>query len=246
MDNRTEAKRLYIEEELTPLQIAERLGIPGSTVRSWKSKERWDDGAPARTAKSRACEIKPGTAPFQPRNTMSTRHGLYARYLPDETRDIIEQLKDSSPIEILWDQIQLAQAALFRAQMLMHVKDHSDHFKAKTGYTDGQNSESERWEVQTAWDRQASFLNAQAKAQSVLQKMIQQYDELCRSELATEEQRARIDKIRASIDIEERRYALEQRKAGMGDDIDSESGIAYMPGVDQTLLEGALPDPEGL
>ena len=43
MDARQEARRLYQEESLTPSQIAERLGVSQSTVRSWKSRDKWDD-----------------------------------------------------------------------------------------------------------------------------------------------------------------------------------------------------------
>jgi len=39
---RQEAKRLYLDEHLTPAQIAERLGVSQSTVRSWKSRDKWD------------------------------------------------------------------------------------------------------------------------------------------------------------------------------------------------------------
>ena len=40
---RQEAKRLYLEEHLTPGQIAERLGVSPGTVRSWKTRDKWDD-----------------------------------------------------------------------------------------------------------------------------------------------------------------------------------------------------------
>lgn len=39
---RQEAKRLYLDEHLTPAQIAERLGIQAGTVRKWKQRDKWD------------------------------------------------------------------------------------------------------------------------------------------------------------------------------------------------------------
>lgn len=241
---RLEAKRLYLEEYLQPAQIAERLGVLAGTVRGWKHKDNWNAGTPKRSAQNHARETKPGCRPpFQPKNQKATLHGLFARYLPDETRDIVQQMQERSPLDVLWDQIQLAYAALIRAQQIMHVRDREDVTETKVGFTDGANSDSERWEVQQAWDKHASFLNAQAKAQAALTRMLQQYDELCRSELATEEQKARIASINLEMEIARERMALEQRKAGLGDDIESESGIAYLPGVDDSLLVGAIPDP---
>jgi hypothetical protein len=45
------------------------------------------------------------------------------------------------------------------------------------------------------------------------------------------------------LDMDREKLELEKRKAGLSDDIEQECGIAYMPGQDQSLLEGALPDP---
>ena len=57
----------------------------------------------------------------------------------------------------------------------------------------------ERWEVQQAWDKQNEFLKAQARAQSELRSLIKQYDEMLHKnwELASEEQRTRIDVMKA-------------------------------------------------
>lgn len=39
--NRVEARRLFEEEHLSPAEIAQRLGIPVNTVRSWKLRDQW-------------------------------------------------------------------------------------------------------------------------------------------------------------------------------------------------------------
>ncbi|MEF9919169.1 MAG: hypothetical protein RR790_07905, partial [Eubacterium sp.] len=62
-----------------------------------------------------------------------------------------------------------------------------------------QATSSEKWEVQQAWDKQASFLKAQSQAMRTLQNLIKQYEDMLKSDMATEEQRARIDKIKAEI-----------------------------------------------
>ena len=52
--------------------------------------------------------------------------------------------------------------------------------------------------MQQAWDKQNEFLKAQARAQAELRSLIKQYDEMLHKnwELASEEQRARIDVLK--------------------------------------------------
>ena len=59
-----------------------------------------------------------------------------------------------------------------------------------------------QWEVQQAWDKHANFLQAQARAQKEIRGLIKQYDELLhkRWDLATDEQKARIEQIKANTD----------------------------------------------
>ena len=63
----------------------------------------------------------------------------------------------------------------------------------------GSESWGEKWEVQQAWDKQNDFMKAQARAQGELRAMIKQYDEMLHRnwELATEEQRLRIEIMKA-------------------------------------------------
>lgn len=42
MGNREEAKRLYLEEQLSPTEIADRLKVGAATVRKWKQRDNWD------------------------------------------------------------------------------------------------------------------------------------------------------------------------------------------------------------
>ena len=55
------------------------------------------------------------------------------------------------------------------------------------------------------WDKQANFLKSQARAQGELRSLIKQYDEMLHKnwELATEEQKARIDVMRAKANLNE-------------------------------------------
>lgn len=53
--------------------------------------------------------------------------------------------------------------------------------------------------MQQAWDKQNNFLKAQARAQGELRNLIKQYDEMLHRDwdLATEEQKVRIAKLKA-------------------------------------------------
>ena len=51
----------------------------------------------------------------------------------------------------------------------------------------------------TAIEREEHFLKSQSTAMMALTRMIKQYDELCRSSLVTEEQVARVNKLKAEV-----------------------------------------------
>lgn len=133
------------------------------------------------------------------------------------------------PLDVLWDQIQIAYAAIIRAQSIMYVKDREDKTIEKVEEKDG-NIIGERWEVQQAWDKQSNFLQAQARAQKSLEGLVKQYDNMLRErgELATEEQRARIEQIKARTEqikgadqnpVEDK---VEKLLGRIGDELESE------------------------
>ena len=105
------------------------------------------------------------------------------------------------PLDVLWDQIQIAYAAIIRAQQIMYVRDRDDKTIEKIANQNGKVT-GEKWEVQQAWDKQANFLKSQARAQSELRSMVKQYNRLLHEnwELATEEQRARVKKLEAETE----------------------------------------------
>ena len=128
------------------------------------------------------------------------KFGFFSKYLPEETVSIIQEMP-TDPLDVLWDQIQIAYAAIIRAQQIMYVRDRDDKTIEKIEEKDG-NVIGERWEVQQAWDKQGKCLQAQARAQSELRSLIKQYDELLhkRWDLASDEQKARIAQIKAQTD----------------------------------------------
>lgn len=206
--NRDKAFEIYSENNgnIELVEIAERLGVSAGTVRGWKSKDKWEPKIKGTFQKKNTERSKnPRGAPKGSKNalghgapkgnTNALKHGLFAKYLPQEVYEIAQELSDKQPIDILWENITLTYANLLHAQRILFVQNIEDNStfvtstgKAGTGY-----------EHHTAWDKQGKALAAIARAQSELKSMIKTYDELTRSPLVTEEQRLRIDNLKAQL-----------------------------------------------
>lgn len=182
------------------------LDISEKTVGGWKCKDKWSEqlNGVLQTDKRSTPKQKGGqpgnkNATGPPGNKHAEKFGFFSKYLPPETKEIFDAVQDADPIDLLWHQIQIQYAAIVRAQRIMYVEDIDDVTTTKISESFGEASSSERWEVQQAWDKQASFLQAQSRAMKTLQSLFKQYDELLKSDLATEEQKARIDRLKAEI-----------------------------------------------
>lgn len=196
-----EALALY-RQGFKLVEIAKRLELPEGTVRRWKSTYKWSERESKRSEKANVRKRggQPGNhnATGPPGNQHALKHGLFSRYLPQETMEILQITESSDPIDLLWMQIQIAFAAIIRAQNIAYVKDRDDKtvekVEEKYGKVDG-----ERWEVQQAWDKQAAFMTAQARAQSELRGLIKQYEALleARGKADHPEWAARLEKIKA-------------------------------------------------
>ena len=201
-DERTEqAKEMYLKG-MKLVEIAARLDLPEGTIRSWKNRQKWDCNVAneKRNVAKRKRGGQPGNhnATGPPGNKNAEKYGFFSKYLPEETREIFSAIEQADPLDLLWHQIQIAYAAIIRAQQIMYVRDRDDKTIEKVEEKEG-NVYGERWEVQQAWDKQANFLKSQARAQGELRSLIKQYDEMLHKnwELATEEQRSRIAQMKA-------------------------------------------------
>lgn len=137
-----------------------------------------------------------GAAPL--RNGNAATHGLYRKYLPQEIYNLKEELKEAvnnDSLSIIWDSIMLQYTQIIHAQRIMFVRDKEDMTKELRKKKLTESGFEEEWEIQFAWDKQASFLNAQSKAMSTLVTLIEKYDRLAN----TEEQKLRIEKLKKEI-----------------------------------------------
>lgn len=197
-----EALALY-QQGLKLIEIARKLDIPEGTVRRWKCTYKWDsERSQPEKPNARKRGGQPGNrnraAPKG--NKRAEKFGFYSKYLPEETLEIFGEIQDADPLDLLWDQIRFSYTAIVRAQKIAYVKDQQDKTIERIEEKDG-NVIGERWEVQQAWDKQANFMKAQARAMDTLRGLIKQYTEMLqeRGETATEEQKLRLELLRSKL-----------------------------------------------
>lgn len=186
--------QILYEKGSTFKAILEQYKISAKTVRQWASKYKWvrQKGSKKSTeTKRKASSVCIGKL----QNTNAVKHGLFSKYLPAETLELVGNIEMMSPLDILWENICLKYAAIIRSQKIMFVKDANDVTKRMT--MDG--AEATSYQYTEAYEKQASFLIAQSRAMGTLMSLIKQYDELCRSELVTDEQRLRIEKLKMEL-----------------------------------------------
>ncbi|MBO3634430.1 phage terminase small subunit [Bacillus subtilis] len=207
--------------------LAEKYGVSVNTIKSWKQRHGWErkKGAPisksmhtkkgGQPGNKNAIGNKGGAAPAGNQNAVT--HGFFSKFLPEETLEIMEEIQERSPADIIWDQIQIQYAAIIRAQPIMFVQDKDDlvkeQKKAKYVYQPQEDEDGneyfeksiaeEEFEIQFAWDRQASFLNAQSRAMGELRSLIKQFVLLAHEEderrLKLEQMRLNIEKVKKDI-----------------------------------------------
>lgn len=207
--NRDKAFEIYSEHNgnIELIEIAERLGVSAGTVRGWKSKDKWEPKIKGTLQKKNTERSKnPRGAPKGSKNalghgapkgnTNAIKHGLFAKYLPQEVYEIAQELSEKQPIDILWENITLTYANLLHAQRILYVQDVDDTTSVLIATTAKGGAS---YEIHTSWDKQGKALAAIARAQTELRGMIKTYDELTRSPLVTEEQRLRIENLKAQL-----------------------------------------------
>lgn len=210
-------------------EIAEKYGVSVNTVKSWKQRNGWDRKGRTRLPKDapkkkggqpgnvNAYGNKGGAAPKG--NNNAEKHGFFSKWLPTEALEIMKEIEEKSPADIIWEQIMIQYTAIIRAQKLMFVKDQKDKTveMVKTG------DSGIEYDIQQAWDKHEKFLSAQSRAMTTLNGLIKQYEEMLRNDSESkeiaEERRARIAKIKA-----ETTRINADKGAGIGDVIFSGEG----------------------
>lgn len=160
------------------------------------------------------------------KNTNANKHGLFAKYLPQETMEIMADINTMKPIDILWMNIQMQFASIIRAQQIMFVKDREDrtevlkklkveNVETKQGMT--QIPFEKEYELQHAWDKQATFMNSLSRSMGELRNMLKQFVEMADYDdvrlLEIKKMQKTIDKTEKETEfIEERTKLLKGEK----------------------------------
>jgi uncharacterized protein YjcR len=208
-------KKEWETSNITLKDLAEKHGVKLGTLKSRKSREKWSRDATKKDAtKTKGLQPKVGAPKgnknavgnrgnpnpknqFTERNTMALKHGLFSRYIPKETLEIMGMLEEKDPADLLWDQIMIQYAAIIRAQSIMFVTDKNEMIKELKKEKETENSSEIEYEFQFAWDRQANFLNAQSRAIAELRSSIKQFLELAHEQ---DERRLKLEKMQLNIE----------------------------------------------
>ncbi|EIS9411921.1 TPA: hypothetical protein KRL22_001411 [Clostridioides difficile] len=203
-DVKEKVKKDYLKG-MKQKEISSKYDISLNTLKSWIKRYNWSK------EKKKGAPINKRGAPFSNKNSVghgapkenknAEKFGFFSKYLPEETRELIQEISIKDKFDILWEQITIQYAAIIRAQKIMYVKDKEEMIKELKKHESTENGEKIEYEFQFAWDRQASFLNAQSRAMSELRSLIKQYDEMIHKDwnLATEEQKNRVEKLKCEV-----------------------------------------------
>lgn len=191
-------------------EIAEKYGVSLNTVKSWKQRNNWERSEPkgctqnikkgahkvekyahkdaekgankkkgAQPGNHNATGNKGGAAPEG--NVNAVKHGayqtIYASFLPDEEKELYEQMSGDTNLE---EEIRLLRLKLTR--LLSRERDF---------FYDGFGVKHEK--TLSEEDREVGILACMKQ----LEKLVKTQEQMKRSTLDEEEQKARIDKLRA-------------------------------------------------
>ena len=151
------------------------------------------------------CRMHGGKSTGPPKgNQNSKKHGFFSKYIPEETLEIMNGLGEVSPADLIWDQITIQYAAIIRAQQIMFVESKDEMIKELKKEKETLDGVEVEYEFQFAWDRHATYLNAQSRAMSELRSLIKQFNELAHEnderKLKLQLMQANINKANAEIE----------------------------------------------
>lgn len=202
--------------------IAEKHDVSVNTVKSWKTRYKWDrKGVHTKDGKVRT-QKKTG-APINNKNAVgnsgnknpkwgnknavghgppkgndnAVTHGFFRKHFPEDVADLAAEIMEKNPIDMLWENITIQYTAIIRSQRLMFVNDQEDMTKEIKKEKSSDSGEEVEYEIQFAWDKHATFLNAQSRAMSTLSSLIRDFDKLANID---DERRAKLSLINAQID----------------------------------------------
>ncbi len=236
-------KQEWETSNITFKELADKHNIKASTIRSRKNREKWQRNATKKNAtqrkdvatlNKRKVQTNRSGNPnpvckFPKRNRAAVKHGFFSKYIPKDSLDIMNELQDDSPIDMLWNQIIIQYAAIIRAQKIMYVENKNEIIKELKKEKETDHGIEREYEFQFAWDRQATFLNAQSRAMSELRSLIKQFNETAHED---DERKMKLEQIQLGINKTqaETEFIQERTKLIKGEEKDT--------GLLEALIEG--------
>ena len=112
-------------------EISAQYKVPAKTVKRWADKYKWfSEKKKKKMSKTKRKVDKICIGKLQ--NTNAVKHGLFSKYLPAETLELVGTIEKMSPLDILWENICLKHAAIIRSQKIMFVENADDYTKRIT------------------------------------------------------------------------------------------------------------------
>ncbi|WP_082860635.1 phage terminase small subunit [Domibacillus aminovorans] len=194
--NRDKAYELYKQHngDITNRAIADQLGIDEKKVAVWKQRDKWNviqqsehnvvqqsdekrnRGAPVGNSNGKGNRGNKHAAPPK-QNSNALKHGFYAKHLPEEFLEIMEEVRQTDPLDLIWEQIVIQYTAIIRAQKIMWVESGDDHLKEESGSSWGDTGGSKSHKVSFAYEQYYAYLSAQSRAMAELRNLIKQFNE---------------------------------------------------------------------
>lgn len=219
MINWEEVRKEYEETDISANALAKKRGIPNSTLHGRKKREGWrrrkkpkkaTDNIGGQNGNDNAVG-NDGGAPEGNKNAVS--HGLFANYLPKEMLDIITELNQMTPADMVWQNILIQYTAIIRSQKIMFVRDEFDNFSNNIGVRldphapDKEGNPTiveEKREWHMAYERQERYLSAQSRAMTTLSNLIRQF-----VALADDDDERKLKMTRLELEIKKLQQVVE-------------------------------------
>lgn len=215
--------------------IAEKHDVSVNTVKSWKTRYKWDrkgvhtNNEKVRTQKKIGAPInnknavgnsgnknpkwgnKNAVGHGPPKgNDNATTHGLFKKIIPNDdphAMELLDEIQNHTELDMLFNSIQLQYFNILNSQRIMHVRDKDDMSKEVVSESES----GEAYTVQFAWDKQANLLTAYSRAMTSLSAMIERFDKLANADderrLKLVQMKTNIEKTQADTDFAQERAA---------------------------------------
>lgn len=202
-------------------ELAEKYEVSVNTVKSWKTRYKWDRKS-VHTKDEKVRTQKKTGAPIGNKNAVgnsgnknpkwgnknalghgppkgndnATTHGLFKKIIPNDdphAMELLDEIQNHTELDMLFNSIQLQYFNILNSQRIMHVRDKDDMSKEIISESEG----GEAYMVQFAWDKQANLLTAYSRAMTSLSAMIERFNKLANVD---DERRLKLEQMKTNIE----------------------------------------------